>query len=387
MEFARLGAFAALAATAGASHGRAADLPSLVLDVLSAPAVVFRWQTDRCADNHVPDAPARAWRDATGAVHLLASHYDNRPMIGAALDVAWVNCASVYQGRGADRPEDYDDKVWLTAFHTTDGQTVAALGHAEYHGHLRPQACPWRDYTSCWWNAVVGLVSHDGGAHFTRPGEGYLVAAPKGRYDPAPKRPVGYFSPSNILERDGFRYAFIFAEAYGDQRRGACLLRTATPESPSSWRAWDGKDFSVALAPEMGAAQGVCAPVPGLGSTVTSIVRHDATGTVIAVFAGTRATEPSSPARTGIYYVTSRDLLIWSAPELLLEMPLMFAYRCEDATAYGYPSLIDARGASRNFDVAGSEAFLYATRFPIRDCKLPMERDLVRFAVRIGKRS
>jgi hypothetical protein len=175
------------------------------------------------------------------------------------------------------------------------------------------------------------------------------------------------------------KYAFVFAEPYGAQKRGACLLRTRSPADPGSWRAWDGEGFSVSLA-----ANGVCTPVGGLQSTVTSVVRHMPSGIFIAVFAATRADRPERHKITGVYYATSRDLLHWSAPGLLLELPILFAYACGAPAVYGYPSLLDPNPTTRNFDTVSDHAYLYSTRINMTGCKLPMDRDLVRFPVKIG---
>ncbi len=56
------------------------------------------------------------------------------------------------------------------------------------------------------------------------------------------------FSPSNIVAHDGWLHAFVFAEALGAQRRGACLMRTRDMTDPTSWRAWDGRGFAVRFA-------------------------------------------------------------------------------------------------------------------------------------------
>ena len=92
-------------------------------------------------------------------------------------------------------------------------------------------------------------------------------------------RPVDDFGPSNIIRRDGYWYVFIFAESYGAQRRGACLLRSDNIEDPTSWRAWDGQDFTIAFVdPYVDAAfqPGLTVsgmPVPGLSSTISSVSR------------------------------------------------------------------------------------------------------------------
>jgi hypothetical protein len=366
--------------TFGLPSGPAVAAPALTVTAERTADTVFRWQTDRCSPNDIPDAPARAFRDSAGVVHLIAGHDVNRALIGPTLADAKIACDVLHEGRHADDPQQYDDRVWLAAFHTDDGRKIAALAHAEFHGHLRPALCPSGQYLSCWANAVVGLASDDGGRRFQRqPGAAALVAALPGPHAQDVGRQVGYFSPSNIVTVGDDKYVFIFAEPYGAQKRGACLLRTRSPADPGSWRAWDGKDFSVSLA-----ADGVCAPVGALQSTVTGVVRHVPSGLFIAVFAATRADAPEARKVTGVYYATSRDLLRWSAPGLLLEMPILFAYACGAPAVYAYPSLIDHHAEARNFDTVSDRAYLYATRINMTGCKLPMDRDLVRFAVRIG---
>ena len=369
---------------------RAAAAPAELALTAAGPAeTVFRWRTDRCAPDDIPDAPARAFRDATGTVHLFATHFVNRALVGRSLDEVRPDCAVAFMGDKVDDPEQFDDRIWLAAFHTDDGHTIAALAHAEFHGHLRPALCPSRQYSACWWNAVLGLVSHDGGRRFERaPGAGAVVAALPYAYDPSAGRPTGYFGPSNILTFDGAQYAFVFAEEWRDQKRGACLLRTRTPTDPSSWRAWDGTDFAAALT---GAgrfagppAKHVCAPVPGLASTMAAIARYAPTGAVVGLFAAKRRDPATGTDATGIWYATSRDLLRWSEPRLLLEAPLMFAFSCGAKAVYAYPSLLDPASASRNFDSVSGRAYLYLTRFNMNGCTLPMDRDLVRVPVRIA---
>ena len=380
---------AILAGPAARAASDPAPAPAVALAVAGPVETVFRWQTDRCAANDIPDAPARAFRDRAGTVHLFASHYVNRALVGPSLDDVRPDCAVAFTADKADDPEKFDDYVWLAAFHTDDGRTVAALAHAEFHGDRRPDLCRSRQYMSCWWNAVLGLVSHDGGRTFARaPGAGAVVAALPYPYVPDAGRPTGYFGPSNILTLGGAQYAFMFAEAWRDQKRGACLLRTGTPADPSSWRAWDGTGFAAALTRaarnDGPPSRHVCAPVPGLGSTMAAIVRHAPTGIVVGLFAGTRRDAATGTNVAGIWYVTSRDLLRWSSPRLLYAAPLMFAYACGVKAVYAYPSLLDPASASRNFDSVSGRAYLYLTRFNLTGCKLKMDRDLVRIPVRIN---
>ena len=346
---------------------------------------VFAWESQRCDAQDIPDAPARAFRDAAGTVHLFAAHFVNRALTGASLDTVTPNCRIAFAASGNDDPAAFDDRLWLTSFDTSDGTVIHALAHAEYHGHRRP-GCVGGRYMDCWWNAVVQLVSRDGGATFRRAGrDGGAVAASPYAYDGRQGHPTGYFSPSNIIELGGYRYVFIFAAAQGLQRRGACLLRTDRIPEPGRWRAWDGNDFTVRL---IGAFAGpgqppqdrVCAPLAGIPSTLTSVTQRP-DGSFTGLFAASRPLVPGGDPVAGVYAIRSRDLLHWSEASLLLAVPMMFDFPCDAPSVYAYPSLLDPDSPSPIFANTGAHPYLYLTRFNVRDCKLGMNRDLVRFPV------
>ncbi|MBT5050494.1 MAG: hypothetical protein HOM58_18480 [Rhodospirillaceae bacterium] len=358
------------------------------MKIAGGPQTIFRWAVDRCAPNHIPDAPARAFRDSNNTVRLIAAHHMNRAMTGPTLAEARVDCSVIYQANRSKDPAALDDLVWLTAYHTLDGKRVVALGHAEFHGHTVAGLCASGRYMACWRNSVIAAVSEDGGKSFTRrPGMTAAAATLPYPYDPRAGRHTGYFSPSNIVRWRNHAYVFVFAEQYREQRRGACLLRAEAAADNPVWRAWDGRRFTIALNGIVKAGgtrnQHICVPVPGIGSTITSVVRHAPTGTFLALFAGTRAVPRLNRKVTGIFYVQSKDLVHWSPPALLLERPIMFKFACGDKVVFGYPSLIDGNSPSRNFDTVGEQLSLYLTRFNLTGCKLPMNRDLVRYPVHI----
>lgn len=361
-----------------------------VISVEGDPETVFRWRTDRCAHNHIPDAPARAFRDATGAVRLIAAHQINRLMVGPDLKRQRVDCSIIFRGANNKDPAALDDMVWLTAFFARDGRRVIALGHAEFHGHRQPKLCPAGTYMACWRNAVVAATSTDGGRTFSRlRGRRAAVAALPYDYDGRVGRQTGYFSPSNIIAWNGYLYAFIFAENYRAQRRGVCLLRAALRQKSPQWRAWDGRDFTVALdqarrRPSPAERQ-TCKPLTGIGSTITSVVFHKPSRRFIALVAGTRNVATLGRPATGVFSMYSDDLINWSKPTLAIELPIMFRFDCGAKAVFGYPSLLDENSESRNFNTVSDTAYLYLTRFNMAGCKLPMDRDLVRYPVTIGK--
>lgn len=344
--------------------------------VVGAPETVLDWSADRCEMWDIPDGPARAWRGADGATRLIAGTERNRVAKGPALDAVARDCAVVFEGARSADPGAHDDRAWIAGLHTADGRRVEALVHVEYHGDKHPGRCAAAVYLACWRNAVVAAVSEDGGAHFTRRG---IVAALPYRYDGQAGRRTGYFNPSNILRDGDYLYAFVFAEAYRAQARGACLLRRPLGGGPADWRAWDGEGFGARFVDPYredvpDPARHVCAPLPGVRSTISSVARIEGTGDYLAV------TPTTWDGVSGFYAMTSADLVHWSAPELLWAAPLLWRRDCVAAAAYAYPALLDP--ASPGFDTVGEDFWLYATRMAVGEgCAVGPDRDLVRMRV------
>ena len=176
---------------------------------------MFDYTEDACSPIDIPDAPARAFRDADGQVHLIASHYVTRAMVGPSLDTVRHDCRRLMVSDLDGDPARFDDREWITAPYTTDGRTVHALVHDEYQGDKHPGRCPSEDYLKCWYNSITLARSTDGGRTFTHAAPPrHLVASVPYRYEPD-AGPFGLFQPSNIVRgpEDGFYYALIHAEA------------------------------------------------------------------------------------------------------------------------------------------------------------------------------
>jgi hypothetical protein len=379
-----------LAASLLACGGAGAHEPVLTLRVAGEVETVFSWTRDRCADDDIPDAPARAFRDGAGSVHLIAAHWRNRALTGPGLDAVRPDCRILFEAGGDADPAAFDDRVWLAAFYPVDRQTIVALGHMEYQGHRHAGRCSAASYRACWRNSVIQLLSTDGGRSFGPPGTDRRAAVVATLPDPddgGAGRPIGYFSPSNIVRLGDHLYAFLFAEGYGPQVRGPCLVRTDRIIDPTAWRAFDGRGFTISL--DQGRPAPVrrgCAPVRAAGATITTVARVRGTDRFIALIAAVRSPGEGEPAGPGIWFMVSDDLLTWSEPHLLLAAPLMFARRCGDPGVFAYPSLLDPDSPSPSFESVGDRAWLYLTRFNMRTCELSKDRDLVRIPVAITSR-
>jgi len=84
----------------------------------------------------------------------------------------------------------------------------------------------------------------------------------------------------------------------------------------------------------------------------------------------------------GVYFSTSPDLRRWSTSAMLA--PLEPFWGTEDkGTFYDYPSVIDHDSKSPIFQTAGDGFYLYMTRLNWETKRATMDRDLVRFRVRV----
>ena len=387
-----LALLAALVATAPPARA-ASEPPLTALTLVGPPAIVFKAGRDACDGADVPDAPARAFRDATGAVALYGMHYRNRALRGPDLDHLKLDCAVALDSGETSDPAAYDDRSWIAATWTEDGRAVAALLHHEYQANEHPGRCRSKVYMECWYNTITAAASADGGRSFARKSPPTVVAGAPFRQEVDQGRHRGFFNPSNILS-DG-RWRYVLASTTGwdrpgsDQDAGVCLFRSDDPADPARWRAWTGAGFTAAFPdpyrtpvklPDTCRTLG---PFPG---PVGAVVRHRGTGAYVAVFMAKKSEGPAGGEfpQSGFYWTGSRDLITWDKPRLLLAGATLYDDPC---TAKGpliaYPSLLDPSARGRNFDDVGETAILTYATLRTEGCTVTSDRDLMRRPVAV----
>ena len=363
---------------------RAAPEPPLsALTLVGPPVVMFKAGRDACDGVDVPDASARAFREASGAVALFGMHYRNRAFRGPRLDALKLDCAVVLESGGQADPAAYDDASWITATWTEDGRAVSALVHHEYRANEHPGRCRAKDYMACWYNSVVAAASTDGGRRFVRASPPVVVAGAPFRQEVGQGSHRGFFNPSNIFSDGTWRYFLASTTGWtqpgSDQSAGVCLFRSRDPADPTSWRAWTGTGYTAAF-PDPYAkpvrATATCAPVAPFPTPVGAVVRHRGSGVWIAVFMA--KAQPGFP-QSGFYWTTSRDLLAWDAPRLLLAGATLYDDPCRaPGGLIAYPSLLDPEARGRNFDDTGDTAVLTYVTLRTEGCSITSDRDLLR---------
>lgn len=368
---------------------RAQSLPALTLKIEGRAEKVFDSATDKCAPVDMPDVNPRAYRAADGSIVMFALHFEARALRGTDFANLKIDCRVALHSKQEADPAAYDGRRYLTSTWTTDGKRVAALIHNEYHADHHPGRCLFKSDLQCWWNAVLSFRSDDGGATFT-PSTPIVVAAAPFTQDVGQGRHRGFFSPSNMVGKDGYVYALVSTTGWEGQHFGACLIRNRDPLDSAGWRGFDGQGFTVRwrdpYRQKASYDQPVCKALEPFGFPVGAVLRHRGSGQWIALWEAPRI-EGKFPT-AGFYYATSRDLIGWSLPALLAAAPTMHQ-PCgpgdgnRDGTVLSYPSMLDETAEGRNFDNAGDTPSLFYTRVKNNGCIPGAERVLMRQKVRI----
>lgn len=339
------------------------------LTLVGKPEIVFDSARDGCESIDMPDINPRAFRDANGDVVFFGLHLVNRAMRGKDLSHLAIDC-HVVLGSGFDPdPAHYNDRNYITAMWTANGHDVAALVHHEYHADDHGR-CEVQTSLGCWYNTVLAYRSTNGGKDFVKAAPLVVASAPFGQ-DVGQGRHRGFFNPSNIFSDGTYEYFFAATTGWDGQDAGACLFRSAHPENSGSWRAYDGRDFTIRYSDpyKLGATLvKPCAAIPPFLFPVGAVVRLRNRGLWIAVFQAAK-NEGAFPV-DGFYYATATDLMHWGAPRLLYAGMTLFADLCSAGSAViAYPSVLDNDAQGRNFDNVGDDAYLYFTVIKVDACK------------------
>lgn len=331
----------------------AAQAPTLT--PAGPPETLYRWTSDRCEDEFIPDAPARAFRRADGEMVLMASHRENWALVGRDFASLRPSCEATLRS-SRERPQD-DGFLWIEATYTPDGRRVAALVSEDLRRPTLRGGCnPQGQAGRCWLNNILAAASEDGGRSFAllRP-EARTVATLGGRYPDRATRRYGAFTTSNIVEHDGAYYVMVYLQGEGVQPPGNCLFRSDDPFRPERWRAWDGQGFTVEM--RDAAASRSCRPVSPsvLSQEVRSLSYDSRRRTWIAVIRHRLRLPGDEQPVPGFYYATSSDLLRWEGPRRIMMAPTRA--RTDSTTeTMDYPAIIDPGSRSRNFDTVDSDA-------------------------------
>jgi hypothetical protein len=317
---------------------------------------------------------ARAFRDSTGVVHLVAASSDLYESLGATLDGVQHNCDAAFLSANDPDPAAYNDQSWLTSFYTFDGKRVAALTHMEYHGWAHPGECGSQNFNLCEYDSDTYHVSNDGGYHFEsfKAPNNFVAGIPyKYRIDSGP---MGYSVDTNIVAWGGWYYALATAWTWPRNctvtpgphhclTSGGSPIRTQNVFDPASWRGWNGSQFALTFAdpyagPIEHPQQHVYTPVTWMNA-VSGINVYTTANVAVATLWDYWDDEYGPP---GLYLSTSTDFVNWTKPVLVATLNELLADDPKGSWTYAYFSLLDPTATDRNFSTMGDQPYLYYVR-------------------------
>ena len=360
-----------------AAFAGAQDTPPIptITAVLDGPrAAVFETPKESCAPDDIPDAMARAFRDDKGTVHFFAASSHLFASLGPDLDNLKHNCDAAYNSANDPNPAHFNDQSWLDSFYTFDGITIAALAHTEYHGWAHPGECNSTNINECEYDSDTFHLSTDGGYHFNSFSSPYNFLAGIPYKYTVDAGPMGYSVDTNIVEFDGWYYAVATSWTWppncsGTKGPNRCItsggapIRTHDVFDPNSWRTWNGTDFGMSFVdpypgPVNHPLQHVYTPVQYMFA-VNGIYVYEPTHVVVAVLWDYWDNELGAP---GLYFTTSRDLIHWTKPALVVTVADLLKNDPKGSWLYAYFSLVDPDAPDLNFSRVGDHPYLYYVR-------------------------
>jgi hypothetical protein len=366
---------------------------------------VFDWSTMSCEPLDIPDASARAFRDASGRVQLISSHYVTRREIGPSLNNVQHDCTVLMRSHFDPDPSMFQAREWISAPYTEDGQTIYALVHDEYQGFDVPGQCPGTPVgifnTACWWNAITAAKSTDAGNSYSHvaPAPDHLVATAPYPYSPN-DGPAGAFEASSIVKRGDYYYTMIRDEAIQAQEQGSCLMRTTDLSDRTSWRAWDGSGFTVRFIDPYrerneNPVDHVCKPVsPNQIASLVDGVTWNTYFNKYLLVGNAGDTDPNTGNTIwGVYYSLSDDLIHWTPRRLLAEAELRWTFSCQpgEEPPISTPNVLDPDSTTRNFETTDQNVYLYFTRNFYSTfqggCYGTFDRDLMRIPIQFSNQA
>lgn len=339
---------------------------------LGPEKLIFDSQAQGCVENDIVDAPLHAVRMSSGEVFASAGWVANLPFRGRSLTELKKDCTSAYVSKRNSDAAAFDDWTWLVSFWTPNGRTIFSLAHMEFQAN-RFRQCNFNNQLRCTYAAVIPYRSDNAGRSFYRMASRPIAAArvPFRRDQDAT---VGFRHPTNILRNGQYYYAMLEARAAVDQKAGACLFRTPDIAKPEEWEyltdnGWQKSSFS---AYARSSTPPPCKPLSRLSGIVWSLLRYKPTGQFLALV----SIASKQPDRVDLALSTSSDLINWSEPRRFTTIIAAWNQECSKFK-YNYPSILDDKSESANFDVVGETALLFMSRMSIEQCRGTMTRDLV----------
>lgn len=342
--------------------GKSAVLNGVNISVAGSQEVVWKSPVPNTVTGPIPDGTTTAYRNAQGKVSLLIVHSDTYRITGDSLNNLNPNSTeNIFRSALVVKETDYNHRHWLMAPYSLDGVSFIGVNHHEWYACKVNNDCN-DDYSvimRSWANSLTKTVSSDGGDTWSVPANHLIVAPPLWNnkpYNTAMVNNHGIFHPSKIVKEGKYYYllAFVTASRYlpaSEQYHGMIIMRTT---DFNSWEHWTGGANYAAV------GSGRPAIIPNMDTVLVSLTYNASLCAYMAVF--TSGDTGRGPQAVQFKLTSSLANPQWTAAKEIvgsrnITMP-------DNAYPSGlivnnYPSVLDPFSAGYNFEISGSNPYMY----------------------------
>lgn len=369
--------------------------PGEGVKIVGEEEIVYDWSKDNCkiGNRNDPDYHVQVFKDKDNNIQLILSNPSSTRLIGPDFNNLKHVCNPIMWSGYSQDPSTFENEEWIDSLYTEDGKIIYATIHNEYVGKECPVTAEGAHF-KCWYNSVTFAQSNDGGKSYVHPAPpNHLLASLPYEYE-AGKGPFGVFSFKIIKNlKDNYFYALMSIFEKGTNRPKVCLARTNNISDPKSWRAWNGKNFTIKInrnpyKEDINETEENCTGILKDGFAMSGSITYNTYLGKFLLIDSAMAYDPlRQEYRSAVYYTTSDNLINWSHPKLLLDRKTIWDWKNGDQWAITYPTLIDHNSPSRNFDISGKTAYLYYVKnnYDRNKSTSFLDRDLFRVKIEFYK--
>ncbi len=349
------------------SSDKKAVLDDLTISVAGSQEKVWASPASNDVEGPIPDGIVSAYRDAQGKVSLVIPHVNSYRLTGDSLDS--INPAStekIFSSAKNVSEAEYDYSHWLFAPYSQDGVNFVGINHHEWYACLTNSDCNNNQQTiyASWFNSLTKTVSNNGGNSWTVASDHLIMAPPRWNKQPylgKPQNNRGIFHPSRVVKEGSFYYLIAYVSTSPDDipasqgYGGMMTLRTADFKN---WQVWTGGANYAAV----GSAKP--ALIGGVDTVVVSLTYNSSLCAYMMVYTSGMIGRGAQ----GVKYRLSSSMVNpqWTAEKEIVgtsQVRLAESLSGQGFIVNNYPSLIDPYSSGYNFEISGSNPYLYYSTF------------------------
>lgn len=342
--------------------GKNAVLDGVNISINGPREVVWNSPNPNTVTGPIPDGTTTAYRDDQGKVSLLIVHSDTFRITGDSLNNLNPNSTeSVFKSAHDTKEQNYNHRHWLMAPYSLDGKNFVGVNHHEWYACKVNNNCndDYQVIMRSWANSLTKTVSSDGGRTWSVPANHLILAPPLWNnkpYNTAIVNNHGFFHPTKIVREGNYYYLFAYAATSRDLSAsetysGMIILRTTDFHR---WQYWTGGSRYVDVGTEKPAI------IPDMNTVLVSLTYNASLCSYMAVFSTGDTGRGPSP----LYFKLTASLANpqWTPAKEIVgsrQVNIPTNVNTSGFIVNNYPSVLDPFSAGYNFEITGSDPYVY----------------------------